>query len=63
MFAVSEREIDIPLMSVLDPVFDNLARTANIRSIRIHSEHKGIGKMLEKHNYNFLETIFIKRIG
>jgi hypothetical protein len=63
MFAVSEREIDIPLMSVLDPVFDSLAREANIKSIRIHSEHRGIGKMVEKHGYNFLETIFVKRIN
>ena len=63
MFAVSEEKIEIPLTSVLNPVFDELAKVASIKTIRMHSQHRGIDKMLGKNGYNFSETIYIKRIN
>ncbi len=63
LFGVAEKNIKQPLTSVLNPVFDELAKKVNIKTIRIHSERKGIDRLLEKNGYKFQETIFIKRIN
>lgn len=63
MFGVSEEKIERPLTSVLSPVFDELAKAVNIKTVRVHSQHRGIDRMLEKKGYNFSESVFIKRIN
>jgi hypothetical protein len=63
MFAVSEEKIEISLTSVLPEILEALARSVNINTIRIHSERKGMDKLLDKNGYKFQENIFIKRIN
>jgi hypothetical protein len=62
MHAVSDFEIEHPLTSVLNPVFDSLAKELGIKSVRIHSERRGIDKLLEDSGYKFIENVFQKRV-
>lgn len=62
MHASSDFEIERPLTSVLNPVFDGLANELKIKSVRIHSEHRGIDKLLEDSGYKFIESVFQKRL-
>jgi len=52
----------MPITSVLNPVFEAVAREHGIRSIRVHSDKKGLDKLLEENNFKFAEAIFRKVI-
>jgi len=62
MHASSDFNIERPLTSVLNPVFDSLAKETNIKLIRIHSEQRGIDKLLGDSGYKFIESVFQKRL-
>lgn len=54
---------DLNFVSLLNPIYDDIARTANIKRIRVHSERRGHDILLEKNGYKFLETVFIKELS
>lgn len=51
---------EVPLTSVLNPVFSAVARQIGLRSIRVHSDKKGLDKLLEENNFIFMESIYRK---
>lgn len=62
MHAVSEVKPAQPLTSVLAPVFEAIAKTAGADKVRVHSDRRGIDKLLEDNGYSFSETVFIKEV-
>ncbi len=62
MHAVSEIKTAQPLTSVLAPVFEKIAKIARADKVRIHSDRRGIDKLLEDNGYSFSETVFIKEV-
>ena len=52
----------VPMTSVLNPLFDQVARDREIKSIRIHSDKKGLDKIMENSGYEFQEAVYRKVI-
>lgn len=53
---------EIPMCSIICPIFEKLVLDENVRSIRVHTHKKGIEKFLEDNGYMFVESIYKKRI-
>lgn len=53
----------VPLTSILNPIFDKIANDNRIKSIRVHSDKKGLDHLLEENNYSFLESIYRKELN
>lgn len=52
----------IGLMSVCNPLFDQVARDHGLKSIRVHSDKKGIDQILNESNYVFQESVYRKEL-
>lgn len=50
----------IPFTRHLRPLLDQLAHDQGCKSIRIHSDQRGVSWIIEKNNYRFLETVYRK---
>jgi len=62
LHAVACDKPEIHLTSVLGKVFNDLAKSLNMKSIRIHSSKRGLDKLIESEGYEFLETVFFKKV-
>jgi len=50
------------LMSVCNPLFDQVAKDHGLKSVRVHSDKKGIDQILTESNYIFQEAVYRKAI-
>ena len=50
------------LMSICNPLFDQVAKDHGLKSIRVHSDKKGIDQILNECNYVFQETVYRKEL-
>lgn len=61
-YAVAVSKPTVAMTSILNPLFDKIATDKSIKTIRVHSEKKGLDKILEANGYEFLETVYRKVI-
>lgn len=52
----------VGFMTILDPILTKVAQDHGLQSIRVHSDKKGIDRVLTDHNYAFQEAIYRKVI-
>lgn len=52
----------VPMTSVLNPLFDQVARDQGLKSVRIHSDKKGLDRIMEQSGYKFQEAIYRKAL-
>ena len=50
----------IPMTTVLNPVFDKVARDHGLGAVRVHSDKKGLDRILEENGYQFQESVYRK---
>jgi hypothetical protein len=62
MHAVGNFETSQNLVSILNPVFDTLARMHKVKIIRVHTQRKGMDALLEENGYNFCESVYKKEL-
>lgn len=62
MHVVAAHKTSLKFTGILGPIFDEIARKKRIRSIRIHSQTRGLDKISEQNGYKFQEAIFVKRL-
>lgn len=60
LHAAAVADIERPMTSILNPLFESVARENGIKSIRVHSDKKGLDKILEDNNFKFTECIYRK---
>jgi len=63
MHGISEVPAKTHLSSVLGPFFDEIARSNDIQSVRIHSSRKGLDPLLEASGYEFIENVYRKTLS
>lgn len=59
---IAAQETPVPFTSLLNPIFDKIAKDNNFGSIRIHSDQKGIDEIAKKNGYVEIERVFRKKI-
>ncbi len=52
----------IAMTRILNAIFDQVARDYGLNSVRIHSDKKGLDRIMEKNNYVFQEAVYRKVI-
>jgi len=52
----------VALTSVLDYMFDKVARDHGLKSLRVHSDKKGLDRIMEAHKYKFQEAVYRKAL-
>lgn len=62
VYTVARDGISRPLTSYMGPVLDQIARNNGLPYIRIHSERRGIDRILEHSGYEFQESVFTKKV-
>lgn len=62
MHAAAVQRPPFPMTSILNPVFDQVAKDHGLRAVRVHSDKKGLDKLLEAHGYEFQEAVYRKVI-
>jgi len=62
LYGAAESKIKVPFTSLAAPFIEQIAREAGVKSIRIHSERKGLDAIAEENGYKFLESVFRKRL-
>lgn len=62
MHAAGNFENSNNLVSILNPVFDTLARMHKVKIIRVHTQRKGMDALLEENGYHFCENIYKKEL-
>lgn len=62
MHAVGNFENSNNLVSILNPVFDTLARMHKVTIIRVHTQRKGMDALLEENGYKFSENVYKKEL-
>lgn len=62
MHAVGNFENSQNLVSVLNPVFDTLARMHKVKIIRVHTQRKAMDALLEENGYHFCENVYKKEL-
>lgn len=51
------------LVSILGPAFDELAKLHQVKAVRVHTDRRGMDKLLEDNGYKYQESIFKKRLN
>lgn len=62
MHALSEIKGNTPISHVASFGLDELAQRYCCKTVRIHSERRGLDKLLEKADYYFQESVFIRKV-
>ncbi len=62
MHAAAVVNPSVPITSILSPIFSKVATDRNIKFIRVHSDTKGMDRILEHNNFKFLETVYRKAL-
>jgi len=55
-------KIPFPFTSVLNRVWDQVAKDNGLNSIRVHSDKRGLDRILEKNKYEFQEAVYRKAL-
>ncbi len=50
----------IAMTNILNALFEKVAADRGLKSIRVHSDKKGLNKILEDNNFKFAEAIYRK---
>lgn len=59
---IAANETPVPFTSLLNPIFDKIASDSGIKTIRIHSDQKGIDRIAEANGYVEIERVFRKTL-
>jgi hypothetical protein len=52
-----------PMTSVLNPLFDQVARDHGLKAIRVHSDKKGLDRIMEENGYIYQEAVYRKALN
>lgn len=61
--AAAAEKPPIAITKVLNALFDQVARDHGLGSIRIHSDKKGLDRIMKRNNFEFQEAIYRKAIN
>ena len=62
MHASAAVDTPMPISSVFNPLWDQVAIENGLRSIRVHSDRRGLDRILEKNKYEFQEAVYRKAL-
>lgn len=62
MHASASDQTPLAMTKVLNRIFDKVAIDNGLKSIRVHSDKRGLDRILEKNNYEFQEAVYRKAL-